>query len=71
NIQWDGEAYELESISNEFGYVDVIEAYCIDEEHQNYGANIKYGNGYYNILGGFSSESEFLEILNGIYFKNL
>ena len=71
NIQWDGEAYELESISNGYGYVDIIEAYRIDEEHGNYGANIKYGNGYYNILGGFSSENEFLEILNGIYFKNM
>ena len=71
NVQWDGEAYELENVSNEFGYEDVIEAYCVDEEYKNYGANIKYGNGYYNIFGSFSSENEFLEILNKIYFKNM
>lgn len=71
NVQWDGQAYELENVSNEFGYADYIEAYCIDEEHQNYSANIKYGNGYYNIAGFFASEKEFLEILNKIYFKNL
>ena len=71
NVQWDGQAYDLENVSNEFGYADYIEAYCIDEEHQNYSANIKYGNGYYNIAGFFASEKEFLEILNKIYFKNL
>ena len=71
NVQWDGEAYELDNISNEFGYDEAIEAYCVDEEYRNYGANIKYGNGYYNIFGSFSSKSEFLEILNKIYFKNL
>ena len=71
NVQWDGEAYELENVSNEFGYAECIEAYCIDEEHRNYSANIKYGNGYYNIAGFFASEKEFLEILNKIYFKNL
>lgn len=71
NVQWDGQAYELENVSNEFGYADYIEAYCIDEEYKNYGANIKYGNGYYNIAGFFASEKEFLEILNKIYFKNL
>lgn len=70
NVQWDGEAYQLDNVSNMYGYEDVIEAYCIDEENQNYGASISYGNGYYNILGVFSLE-EFLEILNGIYFKNL
>ena len=43
----------------------------MDEEHQNYGANVIYGNGYYNILGSFLSKEEFLEILNGIYFKNV
>ena len=71
NIQWDGQAYELENISNEFGYANCIEAYCIDEEHQNYSASISYGNGYYDIAGFFSTENEFLEILNKIYFKNL
>ena len=41
---------------------------CIDEEHQNYTANITYGNGYYNIAGMMEKE-EFLKILKGIYFK--
>lgn len=71
NMQWDGEAYKLENISNIYGYEEIIEAYCIDEEHQNYSASITYGNGYYNISGCFNKEKEFLEILNGIYFKNL
>ena len=71
NVQWDGEAYSLENVSNEFGYADNIEAYCIDEKNQNYSASITYGNGYYNIAGFFSTENEFLEILNKIYFKNL
>ena len=71
NVQWDGEAYSLENISNEFGYADSIEAYCVDVEYKNYGASITYGNGYYNIFGVFYSENEFLEILNKVYFKNL
>ena len=71
NVQWDGTAYELEGVTNECGYEDLIEAYCIDENNQNYGASISYGNGYYNIAGYFEGEEEFLEILNGIYFKNL
>lgn len=71
NVQWDGISYELENISNVHGYEDMIEAYCIDEKSQNYGANITYGNGYYNIFGTFDNEKEFLQILNGIYFKNL
>ena len=70
NVQWDGTAYELEGITNECGYEDLIEAYCIDEENENYGASIKYANGYYKISGSLE-EKEFLEILNGIYFKNL
>lgn len=70
NVQWDGEAYYLENVSNEFGYADCIEAYCIDRENQNYGASITYANGYYKISGSFKEE-EFLEILNKIYFKNL
>lgn len=69
NVQWDGEAYPLEGVSNDYGYVENIEAYCVDEEHQNYGANITYGNGYYNIFGSFSEKKEFLKILKGIYFK--
>ena len=71
NVQWDGEAYELDDVSNLYGYEDVIEAYCIDENNQNYGASISYGNGYYNIAGCFEEKKDFLEILNGIYFKNL
>ena len=71
NVQWDGESEELDDVSNLYGYEDVIEAYCIDEEHGNYSAGISYGNGYYNISGCFKEEKEFLEILNGIYFKNL
>lgn len=71
NVQWDGEAEELDDVSNLYGYEDVIEAYCIDRENQNYGASITYGNGYYNIAGCFDTEEEFLTILNGIYFKNL
>ena len=71
NIQWDGESQILDNVTNVHGYEDIIEAYCVDEEHQNYGANVIYGNGYYNILGSFLSKEEFLEILNGIYFKNV
>lgn len=71
NVQWDGISYELKDVSNECGYEDLIEAYCIDKENHNYGANISYGNGYYNIAGFFESEKEFLEILNGIYFKTM
>ena len=70
NVQWDGEYRKLEGISNAHGLEDVMEAYCIDEENQNYGASITYGNGYYKI-SGFFEEKEFFEILNGIYFKNL
>ncbi len=43
----------------------------MDEEHQNYGARLSYGNGYYDIFGCFSYDKEFLDILNGIYFKNM
>lgn len=70
NIQWDGTAYKLEGVTNEYGYEDLIEAYCIDEQNGNYGASIKYANGYYKISGALEEE-DFLEILNGIYFKNL
>lgn len=70
NVQWDGESRKLENISNDYGYEELIEAYCIDEANQNYTANITYGNGYYTI-SGFFEENEFLEILNGIYFKSL
>ena len=69
NVQWDGTAYQLENVINDCGYEENIEAFCIDEEHQNYGANITYGNGYYNIFGSFSEKKEFLKILKGIYFK--
>ena len=70
NVQWDGIAVELNDVSNIYGYEDLIEAYCIDKENGNYGASIKYANGYYKISGSLEEE-EFLEILNGIYFKNL
>ena len=70
NVQWDGIAVELNDVSNIYGYEDLIEAYCIDKENGNYGASIKYANGYYKISGSLE-EKVFLEILNGIYFKNL
>lgn len=70
NVQWDGDAYELENISNIHGYEDNIEAFCIDEEHQNYGASITYGNGYYKISGSIE-KNIFINILDGIYFKNM
>lgn len=69
NIQWDGDAQKIENVQNKYGYE--IDAYCLDDENQNYIGNLTYGNGYYNIVGSFSSESIFLEILNGIYFKNM
>ena len=69
NIQWDGNSRKIENVQNEYGHK--IEAYCVDEENQNYGGSLAYGNGYYNILGVFSSEEIFLEILNGIYFKSM
>ena len=69
NVQWDGDSREIENVQNEYGHD--IEAYCVDKEYQNYSASLTYGNGYYNILGVFSSEEIFLEILNGIYFKNM
>lgn len=69
NIQWDGESKKIEDVLNEYG--NEIDAFCVDEENLNYGANLTYGNGYYNIFGSFSSEEDFLEILNGIYFKSM
>lgn len=69
NVQWDGKARELDNVKNAFGYK--IEARCVDEEHQNYEAKLSYGNGYYDIFGSFSEEGDFLEILNGIYFKSM
>lgn len=70
NVQWDGQYEKIEGISNVYGYKDNIQAYCIDEDNENYGANIRYGNGFYSI-SGFFEKTEFLEILNLIYFKNL
>ena len=69
NVQWDGNYKKLEDVPNEYGYE--IDAYCIDEEHHNYGAEILYGNGYYNILGSFSDKNEFFLILNHFFFKNV
>lgn len=71
NVQWDGNSRKLENISNIHGYSEYITAYCIDEENHNYGASISFGNGYYKISGCFEDENEFLEILNGIYFKSV
>ena len=70
NVQWDGVYSEIEGVSNFYGYVENIFAYCIDEKNNNYGANIIYGNGFYSI-SGFFEKTEFLAILNEIYFKNL
>lgn len=67
NVQWDGNSRKLEISSDSYD----IEAYCTDEEHHNYAANITYGNGYYSIFGVFSGDEEFFEILSKIYFKNL
>ena len=69
NIQWDGTSRKLKNVENDNGYE--IDAYCVDEQNQNYGAKLSYGNGYYDIFGSFSNEHEFLEILRWIYFKNL
>lgn len=69
NIQWDGESKKIENVDSKYGYE--IDAYCVDEEYQNYGASLSYGNGYYNILCFDFSEEIFLEIINGIYFKNM
>ena len=69
NIQWDGNSQKVENVQNKYGHQ--IEAYCMDVDNKNYSASLTYGNGYYNILGRFSSEDVFLKILNGIYFKNM
>ena len=69
NVQWDGEARKLEETDNIKNHE--IEAYCVDENNHNYSASLTYGNGYYNILGQFEKEEEFLEILKWIYFKNM
>lgn len=71
NVQWDGESKKIDGVTNIYGHEDMIEAYCVDEENHNYGANLTYGNGYYNIAGYFESQENFFEILNSIYFKNL
>ncbi len=71
SVQWDGDGKgrKLENVSNEYGYQ--INAYCIDEENQNYSARISYGNAYYDIFGSFTDEQEFIKILERIYFKKL
>ena len=69
NVQWDGDSKKIENVENNYGYE--IDAYCKDEESSNYGASLTYGNGYYNILCFDFSEEMFLEILSGIYFKNM
>ena len=69
SIQWDGEHEKIQNIKNVYGYE--IDAYCVDEEHQNYVAQILYGNGYYEIYGHFSEKNEFFCILEQLFFKNL
>lgn len=70
NIQWDGEYERIEEVSNDYGYDNCIEAYCVDEDYEKYIAGITYGNGHYRIFG-FSDKEEFLKVLKEIYFKNL
>lgn len=69
NVQWDGVYRKLDDIPNQYGYD--IRAYCIDETNKNYGAEILYGNGYYNIFGHFSDEEEFFSVLEYIFFKKV
>ena len=69
NVQWDGEYEKIDSINNVFGYE--IVTYCLDDEEQNYGAEIVYGNGYYNIFGCFLEKNEFFCILEQLFFKNV
>ena len=69
NVQWDGESRKIENVINDNEHE--IEAYCVDEKNHNYAASLKYGNGYYNVLGSFDDKEEFLEILKWIYFKNM
>lgn len=69
NVQWDGIYRKLEMDTSFFGYE--VEAYCVDEKEHNYGANILYGNGYYEISGEFEDENEFFRILKKIYFKKV
>lgn len=66
NVQWDGNAEELEFSSKWYE----VKAYCIDEETSNYGASITYGNGFYCIAGFFDKEI-FFDILEKIYFKTV
>lgn len=67
NIQWDGEVSRLENISNR--YAASMNAYCINKETGNYTADIIYGNAYYSITGTME-ETEFVKLLEEIYFKN-
>ena len=69
SIQWDGEQERISGIENLHGHK--IDAYCVDEENQNYVAQILYGNGYYEIYGHFSEKNEFFFILEQLFFKNL
>ena len=69
SVQWDGEQEMIPFMDNVHGYE--IETYCVDEDHQKYGAKILYGNGYYEIFGHFSEKNEFFCILKQLFFKNL
>ena len=69
NVQWDGQYDKMGDVDNQYRYQ--IDAYSIDEENQTYGAELLYGNGYYNIYGCFPDKNEFFSILRGIFFKTL
>lgn len=67
NVQWDGNAEELEFVSDWYE----VKAYRLKEDPVKYAANITYGNGYYNVWGAFSDQEEFFAVLEKIYFKTL
>ena len=70
NVQWDGTAYQLENVINDCGYEENIEAFCIDEEHQNYGANIIGGRQlgrYINAYLSYQIERSEIEGLDAFY----
>lgn len=68
NVQWDGEYQIIDDFENAYGLEESMEVYCVDEEHLNYGANVLYGNGYYNIFCVFDDANDFLKLIKYIYF---
>ena len=68
NVQWDGQYQSIDNFENAYGLKESMEVYCVDEENYNYGVNITYGNGYYNVAGYFSGQEQFLDIIKGSYF---